>query len=261
MSYGLSMEHPPTWMDCSFRYFEKHERHMSRKCVYMCVLIMVFEGELRFTEDGVPVTVGAGEYYIQRYGRQQEGTEESNSPKYFFIHFKDTEFSDTDSALPIAGKADFSVLFPLFKQMETLRLTGAPLLEKQLVFYEILSALRKTFTQKSKSAVVTKIVSMVTEDIRHPFSLEEVATRCGYSKSQIINIFRKETGKTPHTFVNDMKVQKAKQLLLLSDSSYASISVECGFGNYTNFYRCFYRAEGCTPAEWKKQNRMLQKIE
>ena len=59
MNFGLSMEHPPTWMDCSFRYFEKHERHMSRKCVYMCVLMMVFEGELRFTENGVPVSVGA----------------------------------------------------------------------------------------------------------------------------------------------------------------------------------------------------------
>lgn len=222
---------------------------------------MVFEGELRFFEDGKPITVGAGEYYIQKYGKLQEGREESNSPKYFFVHFKNATFLDAENTLPISGKADFSALFPLFKKMDTLRLTGAPLVEKTIAFYEILSVLRKSADHKGKSDVVAKIVSMVTEDIRRPFSLEEVAAHCGYSKSQIINIFKQETGKTPYAFVNDMKVSMAKQLLLHSESSYASISVECGFGNYTNLYRCFAREVGCSPAAWRKMNRTLQKDE
>ena len=45
---------------------------------------MVFEGVLRFRENGIPVEVHPGEYYIQRHGLLQEGKCESDSPKYFF---------------------------------------------------------------------------------------------------------------------------------------------------------------------------------
>lgn len=260
MRFGMSMETLPVWMDSAFRYFEKHEHHMTRRFNYMCVLVMVFEGVLRFHEDGIPVEVSAGEYYIQRYGVLQEGIMESDSPKYFFVHFKNAQFSTEENALPISGKADFAELFPIFKELETLRITGAPIVEKSLAFYKILSSLRKSTDEKGKNEVISKIISKVTEDIRTPFSLDDIAECCGYSKSQIINIFKKETGKTPYTFINKMKINMAKQLLLNSDSSFSSISVECGFGSYTNLYRCFTREEGCSPAEWKDKHRTLQKF-
>ncbi len=261
MEYGLSLESLPLWMKSSFRYFEKHERHITRKFKYTCVLVIVFEGVLRFHEDGVPIEVSPGEYYIQRYGILQEGIEESTSPKYFFLHFRNAEFLTGEDVIPLFGKADLVELFPLFKEMETMRITGAPLVDKSIAFYKILSALQKRTERKGKSDVIAKIVSLITEDIRHPFSLEEVAKHCGYSKSQIINIFKQETGKTPYAYINDVKIDMAKQLLLNSDSSYAGISVECGLGNYTNLYRCFTRAVGCSPTAWKKKHRALQKFE
>ena len=120
--------------------------------------------------------------------------------------------------------------------------------------------MRKNANRKGKSEVIAKVISEVTEDIRRPFSLEEVAARCGYSRSQMINIFKRETGMTPYAFINDMKIKMAKQLLLYSNSSLTSISVECGFGSYTNLYRCFVREVGCSPAEWKKTQKILQKV-
>ena len=67
MEYKLSMRKLPTWAYSSFRYFEKHEQHTTR--VYKWnVLVMVFEGVLRFRENGNMVEVSAGEYYIQKKG-------------------------------------------------------------------------------------------------------------------------------------------------------------------------------------------------
>lgn len=253
MGYGLSMEHLPAFSFSSFRYFEKHERHLTRSFKITDVLVMVFEGVLRFQEDGVPIEVSAGEYYIQRKGLLQEGIRESDSPKYFFIHWQQGEFADGADTLPLRGKVDFVELFPLFKELETLRLTNASQIELHSVFYKILATLHKNVKAKNNSEVVAKVISYVTADIRRPFSLDDIAAYCGYSKNHIINIFKRETGKTPYMYITDLKIDMAKQLLLESESSQSSISVECGFGGYSNFYRTFLKSEGCSPAVWKKR--------
>lgn len=254
MALQLSLRKLPLWQYSSFRYFEKHERHVSRTYA-LDVLVMVFEGVLRFSEDGVPVEVHPGEYYIQRHGLKQEGLYESDSPKYFFIQWWGHEFSEDKDGLPLRGNVDFVELFPLFQELEMLRITDAPIVEISAVFYKVLSILRRSSHQKGSGEVVAKVVSEITKDIRTPFSLEDVAVRSGYSKNHIINIFKKETGKTPHTFVSDIKINMAKQLLLNSESSLTSISIECGFGNYINFYRTFMKVEGCSPADWKNAKR------
>lgn len=255
MSYRLSMKKLPVWAYSSFRYFEKHERHLTRTYKWD-VLVMVFEGVLRFREDGILVEVRAGEYYIQRHGLLQEGLLESDSPKYYFIQWTDCEYTeDEENSLPIRGKVDFSDLFPLFKELETLRITEASLIEKSAVFYKILAQLRKKSMKNSSNEVVSKVISEVTKDIRKPFSLDAISAHCGYSKNHIISIFKKETGKTPHAYILDMKVDMAKQLLQNSESSLYSISIECGFGNYINFYRTFTKRVGYAPDLWRKNHK------
>ena len=177
------------------------------------------------------------------------------APSIFFIQWWGHEFTEDKDGLPLRGKANFSELFPLFQELETLRITKAPLVEISAVFYKVLSVLRRGGTVEKASDVVSKVISEVTKDIRTPFSLSEVATRCGYSKNHVINIFKHETGKTPYAFVNHMKVEMAKQLLLNSESSLSSISVECGFGSYLNLYRTFIKSEGCSPADWKRMHK------
>ncbi len=255
MKKRLSLKKLPLYAYSSFRYFEKHERHLTR--VYKWdVLVMVFEGVLRFREDGVPVEVHAGEYYIQRHGLLQEGLLESDSPKYFFIQWTDCEYTaDEEESLPIRGKVDFAELFPYFNELETLRMTGASMIEKSAVFYKILSLLKRHQDKGSSNEVVAKVISEVTRDIRRPFSLEAIAARCGYSKNHIISIFKKETGKPPHAYITDIKIGMAKQLLQNSESSLYSISIECGFGSYINLYRTFVKSEGCSPDEWRKKHR------
>lgn len=251
MPYGFSLDALPVWTDASFRYFEKHERHMTRICS-QDVLIMVFDGVLRFTEDGVPVEVKSGEYYIQRSGLLQEGNFESDSPAYFFIHFKG-QFKDCKNVLPLRGRIDFDELFPLFRKLEELIFSGGTKVEKASVVYQILTSLKNSTDVPKQSRMVMKAVSAVSSDFRKNYSVEELANICGYNENYFIKAFKKETGKTPYAYINGMKIEKAKQLLLNSDASLAQISLECGFGAYINFYKSFIKAEGVPPLEWKKK--------
>lgn len=251
MEHTLSFDKVPIYYSSSFRFFEEHEKHMTRICS-QDVLLMVFEGTLRFVEDGVPVEVSEGEYYIQCRGHLHTAIEESDMPKYFFIHFFG-EFDSGNNSIPLRGYADFSELFPLFRKLNTLRLADASIVEKTAVFCEILSVLKKGNDRAEKSTVVLEVISMVSDDIQKPFSLDEVASKCGYSKNHVINIFKRETGKTPYAYITDMKIDMAKQLLLNSESSLAQIGIECGFGDYINFYKAFVKSEGEPPLTWKRR--------
>ena len=251
MEYGLSLDCLPICTDSSFRYFEKHERHMNRICS-QDVLVMVFDGVLRFSEDGVPVEVHAGEYYIQRHGLKQEGLVESDTPAYYFIHLEGT-FSDSGNILPLRGKVDFNELFPLFKKLDELYLFHAPVVEKASIVYQILVLLKKQSGIAPHNTVVMKVISAISADLQKSFSLQEIADKCGYNKNHIIRIFKKETGKTPYAYITDIRINKAKQLLLGSDASLSQISTECGFGDYINFYKSFVKSEGCPPLVWKKR--------
>ena len=251
MAYGLSLDYLPLCTDSSFRYFEEHERHMNRICS-QDVLVMVFDGVLRFSEDGVPVEVHAGEYYIQKHGIRQEGILESDRPSYYFIHLEG-HFSSEGNTLPLRGKFNAKELFPFFKKLDELYLFHAPLVEKASLVYQILILLKKQSEGFARNPIITKVIAIVSADLKKPFSLQEIADECGYNKNHVIRIFKKETGKTPHAYITDIRINKVKQLLLGSDASLTQISNECGFGDYINLYKAFVKSEGCPPLEWKKQ--------
>ena len=86
MPIGISMQTVPTYRLSAFRKFLPGERHITR-VESGDILLLMLDGVLRFTEDGVPVELTRGEYYIQERGLLQEGPEVSDSPYYFYLHF------------------------------------------------------------------------------------------------------------------------------------------------------------------------------
>jgi len=77
---------PITFMHSSLRFFSENEHHVTRFCEDD-VLLMVFEGVLRFTEGDVFYEIYPGEYHIQKNHTFQTGEEASDSPKYLYVHF------------------------------------------------------------------------------------------------------------------------------------------------------------------------------
>lgn len=82
MSEYLSSEKLPQFLFSHDRAFQPGEKHVTRVCPED-VLLLMFSGVLRFTEDGVPVEVRGGEYYIQKRGLSQQGQVPSDCPVYY----------------------------------------------------------------------------------------------------------------------------------------------------------------------------------
>ncbi len=246
----LNLDRPPQYRDSSFRAFLPGEKHVERT-FSEDVLVMVYDGVLRFHEDGVLKEIRKGEYYLQRRGLRQEGRLPSDEPKYYYIHFLG-DWEPSPHRLPLRGSADFTQLMPLFKHLDFLQATMAPAIETQAALCQILSILHRQFSATEGQKTAQRVISLVFQDLQQHHSLDDLATLCGYSKNYVIRLFRQETGLTPHAYIHRMKLDMARRLLANSEMPVAQVGQECGFGAYSNFYKEFVRAEGMPPLQWRK---------
>lgn len=255
MKNGLNLDAMPVYNTSAFKHFLPGEKHITRTFPED-VLIVMLDGELHFNEDSRPITVTGGQFYIQQRGLLQEGIIPSSTAKYYYIHFMGS-YTTGRHVLPIAGPADLAKLSPLLSRLERLHLNSASSVEKNAVFYEILILLNESFSNTPSNRLVSKVISILSEDLKRTYSLDELSQLCNYSKNHIINVFKKEIGCTPYAYTIALRINAAKKLLATSDMSIADISEECGFQNYVNMYREFMKHSGCSPTDWRKKKRNL----
>ena len=60
-------------------------------------------------------------------------------------------------------------------------------------------------------------------------------------------LFKRETGKTYSAYVTELRIEKAKEMLVSGDLSINEIAVTLGFNDYFYFLKTFKRVSGYTP--------------
>ncbi len=243
---GINLNKPITYKTASLRFFNKNESHISRFCTDD-ILLMVFEGVLRFSEDGKETEVSKGEYYIQRANCNQEGHIPSTSPKYLYIHFKGM-WHDEECCLPQRGTFNISAFKDMMIEMDALSHGDFTYTQKCAKFYEILSALNN---KPEKINIANKIAMFIENEDLTKMTLETICNKFNFTKNHIINIFKKEYGITPINYMNSVKLKRAKYLLRVTSDTAESIAVKSGFNDYSHFYKLFRKENGISPKEWR----------
>ena len=256
MPIGISMQTVPTYRLSAFRKFLPGERHINR-VESGDILLLMLDGVLRFTEDGVPVELTRGEYYIQERGLHQDGPEVSDCPYYFYLHFGGCSWSEEAPTLPRRGMFDPETLLPLMEELNDAEGENAPLILKNGLLCTILSRLYRGQARSERDLLVDHMARRLTRDLQSPPTLAELAADFHFSENYLIRIFRDNMGLTPHAFVNAARVRKAKLLLLTSNITAERVAYECGFADYAHFYRMFRRDTGSSPKEYRQE--MLSK--
>ncbi len=248
--FSIDLNKPITYLCSSFRFFNEGEYHVTRYTDYD-VLLLVFEGTLRFTENGIPVEVTEGEYYIQRGHCRQGATAPSDAPKYLYVHFKG---ENTASSHCLKGRGNFSIskLMNIMEELDKAAHSDRPHIEQAALFYSILGKLYNTPEKDSKA---TKIAEYITEKYKLGLTLDDICENFHYSKNHVINIFKSEYGKTPIEYLCHVRIKKATYLIEVTSKGLNEISEECGFNNYSHFYRLFTRENGMSPEAYRIKSR------
>lgn len=86
-------------------------------------------------------------------------------------------------------------------------------------------------------------------------SVTDLATACNLSARHFARAFRETTGQSPHRWLIERRIDKAKALLEVSARSLNEIALACGFASQSHFTRTFTRAIGLSPGAWRRLRR------
>ena len=109
----------------------------------------------------------------------------------------------------------------------------------------------ENLVNSSKSRRITKACKYIEENISQKISLAEVAALVNMSESAFSHFFKKKTGISFITYVNNLRVAKACDLLASTSLSASEICYDCGFNNKSNFIRIFTKRKNMTPIEYR----------
>jgi PAS domain S-box-containing protein len=85
-------------------------------------------------------------------------------------------------------------------------------------------------------------------------SLDELAHETDYSRAHFLRMFRAATGKTPHQYLTERRIERAKSMLLVAKKiSLIDVAARCGFSSQSHLTRVFRKQVGATPTEFKRK--------
>ena len=105
------------------------------------------------------------------------------------------------------------------------------------------------------SQLVKQTMAHIQQNYTRTLSLQELADTVGVSKSYLSRIFRADAGIPLWDYLNRFRVQKAKELLALTERSITEVAADVGFEDASYFGRVFREIAGCPPRAYRAEAR------
>lgn len=96
---------------------------------------------------------------------------------------------------------------------------------------------------------LNQVQDYIAAHLDQNLELEDLAQQVGMSQFYFSRLFKQSVGMTPHQYVIQQRVERAKQLIQKGQLSLVEIALECGFANQGHLNRHFKRVLGVTPKE------------
>ena len=92
------------------------------------------------------------------------------------------------------------------------------------------------------------------ENYKAHINVDEIVSGVFLSKDYFRQIFKKITGTSITSYIQELRIAEACRLLETTDDSSAQIARASGFNDIKFFYQTFKKSTGLTPAEYRKKH-------
>src|SRR5690606_34108558 len=106
-----------------------------------------------------------------------------------------------------------------------------------------------------QNSKVLTIIELMEANLSEPLSLIEIADHVGLSRRQIERLFRAEMGRSPARYYLEIRLDRARHLLIQSSMPVVEVAVACGFVSASHFSKCYRELYSRSP----QQERMERK--
>ncbi len=94
---------------------------------------------------------------------------------------------------------------------------------------------------------LSQVIQFMEGNIEDPISPADLATDVGMSTRQLERLFRRYLNRSPKRYYMELRLQKARNLLMQTDMSVINVALACGFASPSHFSKCYRSHYNTTP--------------
>lgn len=135
-------------------------------------------------------------------------------------------------------------------------------MEHSCYLYEVIDLLQLQFSQimaaigtSTRDSVLDEVLHYIHHNYAGNITLEDISQLFGYNRSYLGKIFSKKMGQNFNTYLDQVRIENSKELLLRDDSKVYTIAARVGYKNVDYFHIKFKKYVGMSPAEFRKANK------
>lgn len=214
------------------------------------MLLVAKPGQIRHTDFPVKCTfirIFKSEHADKRLIEILEGL-----PDCLYI----SDDATTESLLSV-----YSALAACFDSLDT---DDTKQIQINSLFYDILYRINKistgidtSVTNRGVNKVAREALEYINENYRSDCSLKTIADATNVSPNYIHTLFTQSFGLSPYEYTMQKRVDKAKKMIVIGESSLFDIATELGFCSQSHFGRVFKKYTGITPAQFRDKHLSL----
>ena len=99
---------------------------------------------------------------------------------------------------------------------------------------------------------VAAAVAYLREHLHEPVGMADLVRHVGFSRARMFDMFKAQTGLTPHDYLQRMRIEKAQEQLRRTMLSVTDIGMAVGFSSGQYFSTVFARYSGVSPTGFRK---------
>ena len=94
---------------------------------------------------------------------------------------------------------------------------------------------------------LSQVIQIMEQNIEEPISSSILAKDVGMSTRQLERLFRRYLNRSPKRYYMELRLQKARNLLMQTDMSVINVALACGFASPSHFSKCYRAHYDTTP--------------
>ena len=109
---------------------------------------------------------------------------------------------------------------------------------------------QKSVEKTMRSPFVIKCIDYINDNLFNELSIEKLSKELNVSPSTISHTFTKEMRISPYRYILQKRLVNAQNRIANGESATA-VAIDCGFSDYSGFYKQYKKAFGITPSNNK----------
>ena len=129
-------------------------------------------------------------------------------------------------------------------------------------FIKLLAIFNRTYSLNNKETksnfAIDELIVLLNQDYNKDWTITKMADFCNLSIYYFSRLFKEHTGTSAMIFLTRLRLNKAKELLMLKDNRISDIAFAVGYSDPLYFSKLFKKYEGISPKKYKKHVLTIQ---